>query len=134
MPYPATPQLAWRPGVITERSGAMVVLLGIITCGIYHFIWLHKTSDELREATSDTGINPGVDLILVLITCGLWGLFLLYRNVQKVQAAQRARGLQRPDQSQTVMVLAIATFFVGVTGLVATYLVQEELNALAKAP
>jgi hypothetical protein len=120
-------------GVIQERSSALVIVLALFTCGIYHLIWIYKTGDELRAATNDPQINPGMDVLLTIITCGVWALFVYYRNIQKAHAALRWREPYREDKSQTVLILSIVGLFVGVTTIVAMYMVQEELNALARS-
>jgi hypothetical protein len=115
-----------------ERNSAMVLVLMLVTCGIYAFYWFYVTSEELRDATSDSTINPLTDLLLLLVTCGLWGLYVEYRNTQKVQAILLRTDPYRKDQSQTILILNLAQFVVGFTGLVATYMTQEEYNALAR--
>jgi len=123
----------FSPGVVTDRNSAVVLLLSIFTCGIYKLYWYYQTSDELRRALGDESINPTTDLLLLLVTCGLWGMYVEYRNVQKVHTFLAARQPGRNDPSQTVMILNVAALFVGVTGLVATYMSQEEYNQLARA-
>lgn len=122
-----------RAGIIEERNSAMVCVLSFVTCGFYALYWMYKTSSELKEATGDTQINPGLDLVVSLLTCGLWGMFVQYRNTEKVQKTIVQFEPQHKDQSQTVLILGIASFVTGFTWLVSVYLVQEELNALARA-
>jgi len=119
------------PGMIQERSPLTVLLLSFVTCGIYAIYWLFKTSDELRLATQDESINPTTDLLLVLVTCGIWGIYVEYRNSQKIHQILSQTEPGRKDQSQTILILNIAMYFVGVTGLIATYILQEEMNQLA---
>lgn len=111
----------------------MVLVLTLVTCGIYGIYWHWATSGELRDATGDTTINPTLDLVLLILTCGVWGIFLDYRIAQKVHEALKSREPTRTDQSQTVLILGIAALFVGVTMWVATYIAQDELNKLARA-
>jgi hypothetical protein len=122
-----------RPGAVQERNSVVVLVLSFVTCGFYALYWIYKTSDELREQTGDTSINPALDLLLSIVTCGIWGIYAEYRNAQKVHAQLVASNPYRKDQSQTVLILNIASLFVGITGLVAIYVVQEELNQLARS-
>jgi hypothetical protein len=128
---PVTP-IPLYAGQIRERSSAMVLLLGLFTCGVYHLYWLYKTTEELRNATGDTTLNPGTDLLITLLTCGVWGLFMQFRNAQKIHGAIATRWPQHQDQTQTVMILSLCTFVFPLTGLAAVYFVQEDLNVLAK--
>jgi len=122
-----------QPGVLTERNSALVLVYTFISCGFYGLYWTFKTSEELRNATGDQTINPGLDLLLTLLTCGVWSMYTLFRNAQKVQSVLGPRDAMKKDQSQMVLMLCIANFFVGVTGFVAMFIVQEELNLLARA-
>lgn len=135
-PPPGRPQR--RPielrqsGVIRERSALSVVLLSVFTCGIYYLIWLHSTTSELRDALGDEEIKPTQDLLLTIFTCFLWSIYVEYRNAQKVHAALLSRDPYIKDQSEMVILLNVAALFVGMTWLVATYILQEELNKLSK--
>jgi hypothetical protein len=120
-----------RPAV-QERNSALVLVLSIVTCGIYYFYWIYATSSELADHTGDRSINPTVDVLLCVVTCGLWGMFVQYRNAQKVHGVLVAHDPYAKDQSQTILILSLVSFIVGVTGLVAMFMTQEELNRLAR--
>ena len=120
------------PAAVQERNSALVLVLSFVTCGVYWFYWIYKTSDELQRQTGDTSINPGIDLLLTLVTCGMWGMYVEYRNAQKIHARLVMNNPYRSDQSQTILILNLASFVVGVTGFVAMYMLQEELNQLAR--
>jgi hypothetical protein len=117
---------------MTERASGVVILLSIVTCGIYRFFHIYNTSDELRRATNDQSINPTTDVLLAIVTCTAWGLYTDYRNAQKVHAFLAPRVPHRKDQSQMILIMYFVSLFVGVTGLVGMFLAQEELNALAR--
>jgi drug/metabolite transporter (DMT)-like permease len=117
---------------VQQRNAAVVIVLALVTCGIYMIYWFYKTSAELQEALQDEDINPMVDLILVIVTCFIWGIYVEYRNSQKAYAVLSQRDPRAVDQTQTILILNIAQLIVGVTGLIATYILQEELNKLAR--
>ena len=121
------------PGAVVERNSAMVIVLALVTCGLYMFWWLYQTTEELRVATNDQSLNPMMDLLLIVVTCGLWGMFVEYRNAQKIHQALVGREPNREDKSNMVLMMNVLALFVGVTGLFATYMVQEELNLLSRA-
>jgi drug/metabolite transporter (DMT)-like permease len=123
---------SFTPGVVQQRNAAVVIVLALVTCGIYMIYWFYKTSAELQEALQDEDINPMVDLILVIVTCFIWGIYVEYRNSQKAYAVLSQRDPRAVDQTQTILILNIAQLIVGVTGLIATYILQEELNKLAR--
>ncbi len=136
-PYSASVHGANQPtlvdtNAITPRNPVMVVVLSVVTCNIYYLYWLYATSRELRDALQDDEIQPGVDLLLCLVSCTLWSIYIEYRNARKVHAALRTRDPQLKDQSDSILMLDVAGLFVGVTWLVATYILQEDLNKLAR--
>jgi len=51
------------------RSPALVIILSIVTCGIYAWYWIYKMSEELQRATGKSTISPGVELLLCIVTC-----------------------------------------------------------------
>ncbi len=48
-------------------SGGIVILLGIITCGIYMWYWLYKQGDNLDQIKASRGLPAGNSGILYLI-------------------------------------------------------------------
>lgn len=119
-----------NPAAIEERSSAMVLVLTFVTCGIYYFYWIYKTTAELRDALNDQSLNPGMDLLLMIVTCGLWAIYVTYRNVQKCHQALLSVNPHRQDPSGNIMLMWVINFVVGITGLIAIYLTQEEYNKL----
>lgn len=129
-PYGPPGPMIQNPHAIEERSGAMVIVLMFVTCGIYFFYWIYKTSSELRDALGDTSINPGTDLLLTIVTCGLWAIMIEHRNVQKIHQALLSVNPGRQDPSSNILLFNVLAFVVGFTNLIAIYLVQEEFNKL----
>lgn len=122
---PLTPQASQ---VLKERSGVTVLLLTFVTCGIYGLIWKYQTTDELRIASGDESIKPGLDLVLAFVTCGIWAIYTDYRNAKKLNDMLRALGSSRSDQSTIIILLWVFGL-----GFASIFLLQEEFNALAKA-
>lgn len=135
---PARPEPPVRPGIIKERNPIVVIILSMVTCGVYWFYWMYKITEELRDATGDETLKPGTDLLLGLVTCGMWGLYTEYRHVQKVHQAILPMDPGHKDQGQTVMILNIVTVagawlggMTGICAIIAQYMVQDEHNKLA---
>jgi len=129
----------YTPGIVKERSSIVVVLLSIVTCGVYWFYWMYAITVEIRDATGDDTLNPGMDLLLNIITCSLWGLYTEYRHVQRVHAVLVHYDPYHKDQGQTIMILNIVAIAgawlggaTGIAAVIATYMVQEEHNKLAR--
>lgn len=61
------------------RSIWMVLLLSLITFGIYSFYWIYQVTKELNNYTGDQRINPTLVVILSIITCGLYMFYWWYQ-------------------------------------------------------
>jgi uncharacterized protein DUF4234 len=121
-----------RPGVLQERNPVHLILLSLVTCGIYSAYWLYLTTRELRDALDQPNLNPTVDLVLSIVTCGLWSIYAHFRNAGLVYRAQTRFEPSARDQSVIVLMLDVAAIFTGVTWLIALFVLQDEHNRLAR--
>ncbi len=55
-----------------KRSVVGVLIFSIITLGIYYFYWIYATSKETQQYLEKKTISPGLELLLCIITCGLY--------------------------------------------------------------
>ena len=94
----------------TARSVPVVILLSIITCGIYNLYWLYITASEVKNYTNDPAINPGVELLLCIVTCGIYTIYWYYKYSKKVYEAQVASGVPNATDN-TVLNTILALFF-----------------------
>jgi Domain of unknown function (DUF4234) len=83
------------------RSVVWVIVLEIVTIGIYGFFWWYFIHRELRDygrakGTTELGTSPGTSLLA--ITLGLLiivpALVSIYNGFKRVQAAQRLTGVE----------------------------------------
>jgi hypothetical protein len=113
-------------GIITpgeKRDPIMVLILGILTCGIYAIYWVFKTSSEIKDALGREDINPALDAVLSLLTCYIWLIYLAYKYPQFLLQLQEKAGLPRNDISLVSLILAI----VGLSPI-SFFMIQSELN------
>jgi len=68
-----------------RRGGVAVVLLSLVTLGIYWLVYVYKTHNEIRQH-SGLGLGGGVGL-LIAIFLGFLTPFLLGHDVQRARAA-----------------------------------------------
>jgi Domain of unknown function (DUF4234) len=52
--------------VVKVRSPAFVIVISIITLGIYHLYWIYQVYRELKETTRE-GIGPVLGLVLAIV-------------------------------------------------------------------
>ena len=66
-----------------RRSIARIIVLSIITCGIYYLVaWVQIFSDiNYAARENDTAIT---DLLLSIVTCGIWGIYCFWKYSKKL--------------------------------------------------
>ena len=79
-PVPSAPSPAGVKGPIGEaRNPTLVIVLTIITCGIYGLYWLYKSFEELKQHNGE-GLGGVVGMLLGLV----WvSYFILPIEIQK---------------------------------------------------
>lgn len=117
---------------LTSRSPITVVVLSLVTFGLYTLYWLYSTTEELAEETGRQDLSPAMDVLLAVCTFGFWGMYATYRNAGIAHEELVAGGSARSDKSLVVAVSLAATLVSGWAWLVAVAILQEELNALAE--
>ncbi len=110
----------------TERSPGLVVLLSILTCGIYLIYWYVQTLSELNgTGHSPTGNSPLMDFLITLVTCGVYRIYVDYRMSKSILELQRERAVPPNDTATLVVLLDIFLL-----GFVAPGVLQSELNKI----
>lgn len=89
------------------RSPGLVVVLSIVTCGIYAFYWIYKMSEELQRATGKSSTSPGVELLLCIVTCGFYLIYWYYKYGKMITEAQELAGLRSEDNAIRYLLLAV---------------------------
>lgn len=117
---------------LTERNPALVLLLTLVTCTVYGYYWLYVTTDELRRETGRDEPSPLLDLVLAVVTAGLWGLYASWRNARIVHEELEARGEPHTDSTAAVLIFNLSTFIWGGGWLVSLVLLQLDYNRLSR--
>lgn len=107
-----------------DRHPALVLGLSLVTCGIYGFVWLWQVETEIKQELGREDLNAALDVLLCLVTFGLWGVYLAYRLPRDIAEVQRRRGATVTDLSLVSLLVAVTGFW-----FVSVALCQHELNA-----
>lgn len=79
----ATPAAGANTGPLGKPRGVLsVILLSIITFGIYGLVWVYKSHNEIKQH-SDEGVGGWVGLIIYLVI-GFVTPFLLPQEIRKM--------------------------------------------------
>lgn len=108
-----------------KREPVVVLILSIVTCGIYYFYWIYQISKELGHYLQNDNC-PALDVILSFFTCGIYSIYWFYKTGQQVFVAQDRAGLPIP-QDNAVVCLILSLFGLGP---IAALLIQSSLNQI----
>jgi hypothetical protein len=111
-----------------RREPAIVLLLSIVTCGIYYFYWLYCVSGEIQEFLQEPDTSPGLEVLLSILTMGLYVIYWDYKTGQKIARMQGRVGLPVTDNAILYLVLNLVGF-----GFVNALIEQGHLNEVWNA-
>lgn len=109
------------------RDLVTCVLLSIVTCGIYLLWWTVQVGRDIATLRGDDKPPVTRDVLLLLLTCGVWSFFIAYQWPLWLQDVQRQRGR---TVDPNLPVLSLVLNFLGLH-LVPLILMQQALNELA---
>ncbi|NLZ70898.1 MAG: DUF4234 domain-containing protein [Clostridiaceae bacterium] len=104
------------------RNPATVLLLSIITCGIYGIIWMYQISNEINDYTRAKLTEPNYSWIGIF--CGVFTYINIYKIDQALVQIDRVEG--RTSESRFLLWIILSIFGIGT--LMMYYQVQESLN------
>ena len=110
----------------TVRSVPMLVVLSIVTCGIYYLYWIYKTTDEIKNFMEREDINPALELILVLVTCNIYSLYWYYKYGKIVYLEMTEKVGMDNSEDSTVLLVILGLL----VNFVAGAIMQDKLNAI----
>lgn len=108
----------------TVRNIPILILLNIITCGIYYLYWIYKTTDEIKNFMGKDDINPSLELILTIVTCNIYTFYWYYKYGKMVYLEMTLKaGMDNSEDSSVLLV--ILNLFVAI---ISCAILQDKLN------
>lgn len=113
--------------MLKNRNIILLIVLGIVTCGIYLYYWMYVTADALEQQGQSGGMSA---LVLLLLCIFIFPVgFLLFGmnaddNLNKIKAQ---RGIEQADNKILYIILGL------LIPIVLICLVQNEINKLVPA-
>ena len=104
---------------------AVCILLLLLTCGVYWYIWIYRTTKFLNSVSNEERQEPVTQLLLCMFV-PFYSIYWVYKNAQRVDAAAKVHGVAS-DIKTLCLVLAI---FVPI---VAPMIMQDKINNIVKA-
>ena len=76
------------------RNPVTVLILVMVTCGIYGIILFFKWCEEINQGLGRQEFNAGKEILLSIVTCGVWGYYFMWRLSEALVELQRAWGVE----------------------------------------
>mgnify|MGYP000943440609 CR=1 FL=1 len=122
--------------MIKRRSFITLILLSIITCGIYGIFFWYSYTDDLNTVCNGDGKqtrNYLITILLSIITCGIYYWIWLYGVGNRLYAnAPRYRCRFTEDGTTILLWMIIGSLLCGFGTLYAQYILVRNMNSLAE--
>lgn len=105
-----------------QRSIATVIILSIVTCGIYFYYWMYVTMRDINTYLEIADMDSGIEL-LICIFCSPYIIYWFYKYAQRISEAQLKNNLAASDDAVVCLILAIFGLSVVSVGIM-----QSNLN------
>ncbi|NLV48479.1 MAG: DUF4234 domain-containing protein [Clostridiaceae bacterium] len=107
------------------RNPLLMIVLSIVTCGIYQIVWLFMVSNEINRAAGEKKVDPMIFFLL-----GLLCFPLVYVGLYKIDESVFELNTRFGLPAEKHFILWLLLSLVGVGFLFMQYQVQEQLNTL----
>ena len=113
--------------MIKEKNIAVSVILSIVTCGIYQFIWMSDLTNDVDSISQNPDKRSGGMVVLLsIITCGLYTIYWWYKNGQLMEDANNKTNVASTSNAVLFLILSLFSF-----GWLNFILIQMDVNKYA---
>ncbi len=121
----------------TDRSLLMLVLLNIVTCGIYGYIFLYGLANDMNDVCAGDGEKTSSLVAFILLgylTCGIYQIYWYYKLCNRMSANAPRYGLTFQENGTTFLVwYLLGSVLCGIGYFVAMNFVIRNANTLCSA-
>ena len=116
----------WRLFMLKQRGVVEVIILTLVTCGIYGLYWVYDTMSGFEQTTGkESGINAVACLLLCIFLPSIGYLVYGMSADEQLKQIKESRGIPAEDNKVMYMLLG---FFLPI---VLIPIIQDEINKLA---
>ena len=91
----------------TIRPIPVMLLLNIVTCGIYYIYWIYQTAVEIKMCSEREDLNPTLEILLGIITCGLYFKYWYYKYGKIVYKELPLKAGMNNTEDKTMVLVVI---------------------------
>ena len=121
---------------VQRREPAFVLVLSILTLGLYLPFWYHGIYEDLQalDGKTPTGRGYWLDFFFVIITFAIYGIWVDYQISLQIADFEERNGLGPvQDTSMIAVILDVAAYFtVFFTNFVTSAIQQDQLNRVVE--
>ena len=121
---------------IHRREPALVLVLSVVTFGLYLPFWYHGIYEDLKalDGRTPTGHAFWLDFLFVLLTFAIYGIWVDYQISQQIAEFEERNGLGPvQDTSIIAVILDVASYAtVFVTNFITSAIQQDQLNRVVE--
>jgi len=122
--------------IIQRREPALVLVLSIVTLGIYLPFWYHGVYEDLQtlDGRTPTGHGFWLDFLFVILTFAIYGIWVDYQISQQIAQFEERNGLGPvQDTSIIAIILDVASYFTAFfTNFVTSAIQQDQINRIVE--
>ena len=109
----------------SKKSVGVSILLSIVTCGIYAWVWFYQLLTTLYSQNNQPN-NAAMDIVLSFVTCGIYFIYMMYK-IGKLESGMH-HNLGLPPKDDSVLYLILSIFGLAI---VVYAIVQSNINNIA---
>ena len=111
---------------VSPKNIALCIILSIVTCGIYAYIWLYTLTEDTKVISGDNSLPSGIMVIVFsILTCGVYACYWTYKQGEILERTLATRGINVANQGIFLLILSA----IGL-GTVAYAIMQDHINKL----
>lgn len=122
--------------IIQRREPALVLVLSIVTLGLYLPFWYHGIYEDLKalDGRTPTGHGFWLDFLFVILTFAIYGIWVDYQISQQIAEFEERNGLGPvQDTSIIAVILDAASYFTAFfTNFVTSAIQQDQINRVVE--
>ena len=122
--------------MIEQRNFVTLILLSIVTCGIYTYYFIYTATRDINTMVGDDGhnVDPTTALLLSIFTCGIYTLYWYYSQGNRMKALADRNNIACQENGTTYLLwMVIGSLLCGVGYYIGMYMFVKNLNILAEA-
>lgn len=121
--------------MIKKRSLTKLIILSIVTLGIYSIaFWYGFTKDMNKACEEDGKMSPNymVVILLSILSVGIYNFYWIYTQGQRLYWVASDYGIYIKENGSIILLWAVpGIFLLGIGPFVAAHILIKNLNAVA---